>query len=267
MPQLSSNRFDRRDAHAKPSVPVVRHDRRFYLLHAWLPLLVFAALTLTSLGMDLDRRLADLLYGLEGHRWQLRHAFVTDTLIHETGRAVSVLAWIGALVAWIASCMRERWAHLRWPLGYLLVATALAAILVAWFKSWSNMDCPWDLVRYGGSRPYVSLFGMRPVGLSRGACFPAGHASSGYAWLSLYFFLWTVKPGMRWLGLLAGLGLGLLFGVSQQLRGAHFLSHDLWSLGICWASALSVHLAFPAHPRTAGRVPSIPLNQSGLVVS
>ena len=28
------------------------------------------------------------------------------------------------------------------------------------------------------------------------------------------------------------------FGGIQQLRGAHFLSHDLWTLGICWLVAV-----------------------------
>jgi membrane-associated PAP2 superfamily phosphatase len=33
------------------------------------------------------------------------------------------------------------------------------------------------------------------------------------------------------------LGLGVIFGLAQQARGAHFLSHDLVSLGICWLCA------------------------------
>jgi membrane-associated PAP2 superfamily phosphatase len=32
------------------------------------------------------------------------------------------------------------------------------------------------------------------------------------------------------------------FGIAQQLRGAHFLSHDLWSFGVCWIVAQVVDL-------------------------
>ena len=46
------------------------------------------------------------------------------------------------------------------------------------------------------------------------------------------------------LGLVTGLSAGLLFGISQQLRGAHFVSHDIWTLGICWATASLVSMAF-----------------------
>lgn len=154
------------------------------------------------------------------------------------------MAWLGMLAWYAVASYREGWSHLRRPLAYLLLATLAGTLLVAWVKSWSNVDCPWDLFRYGGARPYVDLFSLRPVGLSRGACFPAGHASGGYAWLALYFFLLAVRPSLRWWGLGAGLALGLTFGLSQQLRGAHFLSHDLWTATICWAASAGLSLGF-----------------------
>jgi membrane-associated PAP2 superfamily phosphatase len=75
-------------------------------------------------------------------------------------------------------------------------------------------------------------------------CFPAGHASGGYAWLALYFFLLAVKPQWRGWGLAVGLGAGLVFGISQQLRGAHFISHDLAAIAICWTCAVVLHRVF-----------------------
>ena len=39
----------------------------------------------------------------------------------------------------------------------------------------------------------------------------------------------------------SALVIGLVFGIAQQLRGAHFLSHDLWALMVCWLVALSLH--------------------------
>ena len=40
-------------------------------------------------------------------------------------------------------------------------------------------------------------------------------------------------------------------GIAQQLRGAHFMSHDLWTAGICWVAAASVSLAFWPRPGNA----------------
>ncbi|MBC7989324.1 MAG: phosphatase PAP2 family protein [Luteimonas sp.] len=232
---------------------------RFLLKHGWLPLVVFAALAGALYWMGGDAWWADRLYAWEGHRWAFRSAFVTDQLIHKAGRDASAVAWICVVAAWIVAGTRPQLAQLRRPLAYLALSVLVATTLVAWFKTWSNMDCPWDLLRYGGQRPYVELLHLRPIGLTRGACFPAGHASAGYAWMALYFFFLMARPQWRWWGLAAGVGAGLLFGLSQQLRGAHFLSHDLWTAMICWATALALYLAVRAGDAARNGLDSAPL--------
>lgn len=224
---------------------------RLLLTHGVLPLLAFGALLLGLAALHGDAWLADRLYALQGGHWALRSAFLTETVVHRLGRDVSAVAWLAVAAAWIASRRRDALRPWRRPLACLALSTLLSSLLVAWVKSWSNMDCPWDLLRYGGARPLVGLLELRPVGLSRGACFPAGHASAGYAWLALYFFLLATRPRLRWLGLAAGVSAGLVFGVSQQLRGAHFLSHDVWTALICWFTALGVHLAFEPRDEAA----------------
>lgn len=219
-------------------------DERFYFLHFWLPLLAFAVLAVGLMLLHGDTWIADRLYAWQGHRWALKDAFATQTLIHIGGRDLSTAAWLAVALTWLVARWRADLAPLRKPLAYLVLSTLLATAVVAWIKSWTNMDCPWDLLRYGGDRPYIGLLGLRPVGLSRGVCFPAGHASGGYAWMALYFFFLAVRPKLRWLGLAIGVGSGLLFGVAQQLRGAHFLSHDLWTVTLCWMSALGMYRVF-----------------------
>jgi len=226
----------------------------FLRRHLQWPLLALAVLFMVANPWQADLWLADRVYAWEGHAWVLRHAWLTRH-IHLVGRGLSTAAWLAVLAAWLVASLSAGWGHWRRPLLYLLTATAVATLLVAALKHGSNIDCPWDLARYGGTRRYIGLFELRPAGLGRGRCFPAGHASGGYAWLALYFFLGAVKPRWRWLGLAAGLGLGLLFGVSQQLRGAHFLSHDLAALAICWTCAALMYRLFyraaPVASRTA----------------
>ena len=93
------------------------------------------------------------------------------------------------------------------------------------------------------------------------SCFPAGHASAGYAWVALYFFFLARRPAWRWRGLAIGLIAGAVFGIAQQLRGAHFFSHDLWTLMICWSTALLLYVGMLAPRRTAGT--AIASNASG----
>lgn len=42
----------------------------------------------------------------------------------------------------------------------------------------------------------------------------------------------------RWLA--AALFVGLLLGIAQQVRGAHYMSHTLWTGWICWACAAAI---------------------------
>lgn len=213
-------------------------------VHLWWPLLAMSLLIAAWTIGHADLWLADRLYAWEGGRWALKKAFLSEKVIHVAGRDLSALAWLSVLAGYAISIHRDDWSPLRRPLAYLLLATLTGTVLVAWIKSWSNVDCPWDLVRYGGDRPYIDLFSLRPLGLSRGRCFPAGHASGGYAWFALYFFLSAVRPTLRWWGLAAGLVLGSTFGISQQLRGAHFMSHDLWAATICWIACAGLSLGF-----------------------
>lgn len=106
------------------------------------------------------------------------------------------------------------------------------------------MDCPWNLNQFGGDRPFIGLFEHRPQEMGSGKCFPAGHASAGYAWVGLYFFFKMIIPKYRWLGLLCGIMVGLTFGISQQLRGAHFISHDIVTILICWLIATLLFIFF-----------------------
>ncbi|QWP77243.1 phosphatase PAP2 family protein [Lysobacter sp. K5869] len=226
-----------------PGVAAGVSARRFVLRHALWPLLAVLALSTLSMGLGGDFWLADRWYALQGGRWALENAYLTEHVIHRFGRDASTAAWLGAFAFWVFARSRPALADWRRPLAYLLLATLLSVSLVSGLKSLTNMDCPWDLARYGGDLPFYGLFASRPAGLDRGVCFPAGHASGGYAWVALYFFFLQVRPRLRWTGLAIGLGVGLVFGISQQLRGAHFLSHDVWTLAISWFVALTLYLA------------------------
>jgi len=221
-----------------------RRSSRFVVLHLLVPLALCLGAGLLCFAFDTDFRIADQLYAWQGQQWLARDLHVTNTLLHKGGRNLSWVAWLVALGACMTALARPRMALLRRPLCYLVVATLIAASLVAWIKNWSNIDCPWDLARYGGERPWVGLFAARPPGLGHAACFPAGHASSGYAWFSLYFYLRVVRPRWRAAGLALAMGSGLVFGITQQVRGAHFFSHDIVTAALCWSVALGLYWLF-----------------------
>ena len=228
--------------------PISLHGRdwpklgsRFYVEHLWLPVSAAVALSALLMGLHWNFWLADRLYAMEGHAWTLQSGYVTQELLHSAGRQVSRIAWFALLLVLAVPLLVPQARPWRRPLLYLLLAPLLSTAAVGLLKRWRNMDGPWDLLRYGGSHHYYGLFTHRPTLLDQARCFPAGHASAGYAWIALYFFLAVTRPRWGWCGLGIAIGWGLLFGIAQQLRGAHFLSHDLWALMVSWLVAVSLY--------------------------
>lgn len=206
-----------------------------------LPLLLALGASTVLMAGGVDQWLADQLFHLQGGQWAAKDAWWASHLVHKGGRNLSFFAAALVILGLIRGSMDARWKPLQRPLAYLLLSVALSTGIVALLKSWTHMDCPWDLQRYGGLRPFIGLFEQRPVLLGHAACFPAGHAGSGYAWIALYFFMLQVRPQWRWPALVIPLAIGAVFGITQQLRGAHFLSHDLWSLAISWLVAVLLY--------------------------
>ena len=212
---------------------------RFFmpLVSAWL--LFLLAISVISF-LNIDFTLTDFFYRLQGNSWAWKDTFLAQNVMHEGGKWLSLLMGMAILLLLILSSMVDCLKEYRIPLLYLFSSTLISTLLVATIKHLVSMECPWDLMRYGGVRGFIGLLDIRPPSLPASACFPAGHASAGYAWIALYFFCASVRPRWRWTGLAVGLGLGLAFGFAQQLRGAHFLSHDLWTLMLCWTVSFSL---------------------------
>lgn len=215
-----------------------------------LPILTAALLLQLLIShFQLDFRLAHWWYQLQGGHWALREHWLLADVIHAGGRRASVLLAVICLLAWggsLVSALLRPWRRL---LAYLALAPVLASGAVLLVKRTSGVECPWSLQPFGGDQPYRPLL-EQLLAPGEGACFPAGHASAGYAWFALYFAATVVCPRWRRPVLLAVLLTGAVFGLAQQLRGAHFLSHDLWSLTLCWSvcAGLAARMLRPPMP-------------------
>jgi membrane-associated PAP2 superfamily phosphatase len=129
--------------------------------------------------------------------------------------------------------------------GFMLAAVIAALLLIQFLKRHSLTSCPWDYQLFGGIAQDVShwRFGLRDGG--PGHCFPAGHPSAGFAFLAVPAFVMLASPRHASVLFAAVLALGGLLGFTQVTRGAHFVSHVLWSAWWCGAVAcLAVALAF-----------------------
>ncbi|MBC5783979.1 phosphatase PAP2 family protein [Ramlibacter sp. USB13] len=200
-----------------------------------------AALALAWDASGLDLPAARLAGGADGFAW--RNSWLLAVLVHEGGRS---LAWLLALALCLAA-----W----WPVGplarigqrerlQLALSTLLGALAVSLLKTGSHTSCPWELADFGGLARYVPHWSASVDGGS-GHCFPAGHAASGFTFVGGYFAFRSSHPllARRWLA--ASLAAGLVLGLAQQWRGAHFMSHTLWSALVCWGVACLLQAAWP----------------------
>ena len=192
----------------------------------------------------IDLSLEKHFYDPELASWPLRDLWLTQTCLHIYAQnAVKLFACLLLLLI-LALTFMKKYPRLRNVLACGFLAMALGPLLVGLLKDNIAMYCPWDIEVFGGTRPYLSLAESLGSGLPAGHGFPAAHAAAGFTFVALYFTGALLGSGWRFLPLGFGLGLGLLFGLVQQMRGAHFLSHDLFSLAICWSGALLVHVLF-----------------------
>lgn len=196
-------------------------------------------------GMDLV--LTRAYGGHSGFVW--RDAWLTRVVLHDGGRALAWCAFalmVGLALQRLGSGppRARRW----WSIG----ATLMCLLLVPTIKQFSASSCPWDLSEFGGVASYVPHWqlGVRDGG--PGHCFPSGHAVAAFAFFSVYFAWRDHRPQLARLSLVLVLGAGALFGWAQLARGAHFVSHTLWSAWLCWVvCTLAVGRAAPA-PTVSG---------------
>lgn len=214
-----------------------------------LPALAFLAAIVALETSGADLQIADWLYRLQGGSWQLQDAWITNNLIHDQGRNLVGVALVAILLAIALSFVITPIRAYRGDLIYVLVTALIAVAIVNILKETTHVDCPWDLTRYGGDKLYAALWESVPTNQEPGRCFPAGHASGAYCWLGLFFFARRRFPARQWQMLTAVLATGLVFGVAQQLRGAHFVSHDVWTIFICWMIAALGRLALDRSAR------------------
>ncbi len=204
----------------------------------------FIALALLGLvgweASGLDLPLEHLWGNVNGFFW--RDHWLTSGLLHDGARA---LAWIilGAMIL-----------SLKWPKTFardlsrrerlwLITTTLVCVAFIPLLKQASLTSCPWALAEFGGGvARYVPHWLPGQSDGGPGGCFPSGHASTAFAFLGGWFVLRGKSPGAGRAWLLVTVLSGFVLGWTQMVRGAHYLSHSLWTAWLCWViSAISYH--------------------------
>jgi membrane-associated PAP2 superfamily phosphatase len=213
----------------------------YFYRRCTIALLIFAVINV-FIGQftNIDLMIEDYYFDATTHQFIWKNTWFAKDLMH--GYVKLCITNIGYLLLLILLLdfiypwrFISQWLRIR--LRFVAVASLTITTSVSMFKHYSVLHCPWDIERYGGIAPFLRLLDTVPSTMQSGHCFPAGHATVGL-WLAAFCVCWLPsKPKTAFAVFLSGLSVGFALGWVQQMRGAHFLFHTLWST---WIAAFVV---------------------------
>lgn len=206
--------------------------------------LALAALCLMWLSRNgaVDFRLAQSFFDPSTQSFPLKETPLLSIVGHTALKWFALTIWLACLLLAIASSWVPRLRSWRRPLVLFVLMAGCSSLAVAFLKASSPHSCPWDLAAFGGDAQWFPLFGPLSELPGPGRCWPGGHASGGFALVAGYFALRTSRRHWARWSLAIGLGLGAFMSAVQMARGAHFLSHNLWTLWVVWATCTLLHI-------------------------
>ena len=123
----------------------------------------------------------------------------------------------------------------------LLLSSIFVPTIVGSLKAITNTPCPCNIEHFGGEYPDIKVFDKYPedfIQKSKAKCWPAGHASGGFALMAFFFFF--KNPRNQFFGLIGAITLGWSMGTYKMLLGDHFLSHTIITMILAWIIILTI---------------------------
>ena len=183
-----------------------------------------------------DIFLQQLLFDSDTQQWiWSRTEPVTRLLLYDGPRACLVILGAGLVISLVAARFSPALRPYTRQIRIVLLSLALVPGSVGLLKNVTNVACPRNLVQFGGELEYVGILGAyapREDPVPKQRCFPAGHASGGFALLSLSVLFKTRRNRRQ--ALLATLALGWTMGIYKMLIGDHFISHTVTTMLLAW---------------------------------
>lgn len=205
-----------------------------------LPLAILALMLIFE-PSRIDFALSDLFY-IPGQGFIGRHNDFLEDILHDRAKQVCIVIGLLALAGFLISLFPSPLRPHRRRFGYLVLAIGLSTGIVTPLKKVTQMHCPWSLEQYGGVEHFSPLLGPRAEPVEKpGNCWPGGHAAAGFGMFALFFALRDRKPRLAHAALIGASSLGILFSIVRIVQGAHFLSHNLWTAGLCWLICLGIY--------------------------
>ena len=190
----------------------------------------------------IDLLVEDFFFDVQLNSWMIdRHDALLKFIFYDSVKVLYVLFMLSLLATLIFFRKTKRVKNNYRGLWIVFLSVILVPLTIGTLKSTTNVPCPKNIEHYGGNYPYVTVTSEYPESFqqtSNIACYPAGHASGGFALMALIFLF--KKPSTRKKVLAAAIATGWVTGGYKMLIGDHFLSHTVMSMLLAWFIILLV---------------------------
>jgi len=217
---------------------MLKNNNKQIVITSVLLILVIALFQFT----ELDIIIQNFFYNFETKTWLIdKNEPILKFFLYDGLKKLLIIFALLLLV--ILIFFRKNSLVKEYKKGLLIVV--LSAIFVPFvvitLKNTTNTPCPCDIVHFNGIYPPVKVFDSYPenfVQTSKIKCWPAGHASAGFALMSLFFLFKSTRNKRR--ALIGALITGSTMGIYKMLLGDHFFSHTIITMLIAWLIILLI---------------------------
>lgn len=225
----------------------IQQFKKFAGLQALLGLVLAIVFTLMLEHSTLDVAISQYFYSPTDGWLLAKQSLVPNLIFYTLPKRLLIVFEVYIAMAWLQRYLEDRqsnnwlvkkrhWFH--WfqrlslaEIGYLVVAMVLVPLITASLKGVTHVVCPNHLQIFGGEYPYLNILENIQVG-TRSKCFPAAHASAGFA-----LYAWAFIPTLwqrRWQVAAVVTVVSWLMGGYKMLIGDHFFSHTVVSMCLAW---------------------------------
>lgn len=191
---------------------------------------------------DIDIIIQQSFYNFNLNQWILdRNNAILEFIFYDGIKKALVIFAIIVAISLLFFGKNRLVQSYRTGLLIVVFCAILIPSVVGILKVTTNTPCPKNITRFNGCYPYVKVFSTYPPTFHQKEkieCFPAGHASGGFALFSLFFLFKSRKNRRK--ALLFAMITGWSMGLYKMLIGDHFLSHTVVSMILAWLITLIV---------------------------
>jgi membrane-associated PAP2 superfamily phosphatase len=191
---------------------------------------------------QLDIIVQNYFYNFQTKSWLIdKSEPILRFFFYDGIKTLLILFAVSILLSLIFSRKKEFVQNYKKGLVIVLLSAIFVPLIIGSLKAISNTPCPCNIIHFDGKYPEVKVFDSYPkdfVQDSKAKCWPAGHASGGFALMSLFFLFKTPRNQKR--ALVGALVIAWSMGTYKMLLGDHFLSHTIITMIMSWLIILII---------------------------